>query len=77
MIDLVYIWYVDRYSFKVLFSNTPAHYLKVKVRDLEIFNVKVFLRGHIFQTIQWILFIFGMLIDTVSKFYSAISCPCH
>ena len=26
----------------VLFSNTPAHYLKVKVMDLEILNVKDF-----------------------------------
>ena len=42
LIDLVHIWYDDRYSSEVLFSNTQAHYLKVKVMDLEIFNVKVF-----------------------------------
>ena len=42
MIDLVHIWYDDRYSSKVLCSNTPAHYLKVKVMDFEIFNVKDF-----------------------------------
>ena len=42
LVDLVHIWYDDRYSSKVLFSNTPAHYLKVKVTDLEILNVKVF-----------------------------------
>ena len=42
LIDLVHIWYDDRYSSKVIFSNTPAHYLKVKVMDLAIFNVKVF-----------------------------------
>ena len=44
MIDLVHIWYDDRYSSKVLFSNTPAHYLKVRSRSwtLEIFNVKDF-----------------------------------
>ena len=35
--------------------------------DLEIFNVKVFFRD-IFETILWILFIFG------TKFYSAILC---
>ena len=50
---------------------------KIKIMDLEIFNVKVFLKAHIFQTIRWILFIFGMMIDTVSKFYSAIPCPCQ
>ena len=42
LIDLVHIWFDDRYSSKVLFSNTPAHYLKVKIMDLEIFNVKDF-----------------------------------
>ena len=42
LIDLVHIWYDDRYSSKVLFSNTLAHYLKVKVMDLEIFDVKDF-----------------------------------
>ena len=29
----VHIWYDDRYSSKVLFSNTPAHHPKVKVRS--------------------------------------------
>ena len=42
LINLVPIWYDDRYSSKVLFSNTPAQYLKVKVMNLEIVNVKVF-----------------------------------
>ena len=42
VIDLVHIWYDDRCSSKVLFSNTLAHYLKVKVMDLESLNVKVF-----------------------------------
>ena len=42
LIDLVHIWCDDRYSSKVLFSSTPAHYLKVRAMDLEIFNVKVF-----------------------------------
>ena len=37
LIELVHIWYGDRYSSKVLFSNTPAHYHKVKVMDLEKF----------------------------------------
>ena len=49
---------------------------QVKVMDLEMLNVKVFLRAHIFQTIWWILFIFGMMIDTGPKFYSAIP-PAH
>ena len=33
LIDLVHIWYDDRYSSKGLFSNTPAHYLKVRSRS--------------------------------------------
>ena len=33
LVDLVHIWYDDIYSSKVLFSNTLAHYLKVKVRS--------------------------------------------
>ena len=49
LIDLVHSWYDDRYSSKVLFSNTLLP--QVKVKDLEIFNVKVFLRAQIFQTI--------------------------
>ena len=36
----------------------------------------MFLRAHIFQTTWWILFIFGMIIDTVPKFYSTILCSC-
>ena len=40
--DLLYIWYDNRYSFKILFGNTstPAYDLKVKVTDYEIY-VKV------------------------------------
>ena len=36
--DLVYIWYDDRYRSKVLFSNTynQAYELQVKVMDLEL-----------------------------------------
>ena len=35
----------------------------------------MFLRGHIFQTVWWILFIHvvGMMIDSGPKFYSAIT----
>ena len=42
MMDLVYIWYVDRYKSKVLFTNIHNHTcdLKVKVKDLELY-VKV------------------------------------
>ena len=42
LIDLVHIWYDDRYSSEILFSNTPTYYLKVKVMDFDISNVKVF-----------------------------------
>ena len=38
LMDLVYIWYDDRYWSKILFSTipTPIHALKVKVTDLEL-----------------------------------------
>ena len=38
MIDLVYIWYANRYSSKVLFFTTSTHAydLKVNVTGLEI-----------------------------------------
>ena len=38
LMDFVHIWYDDRYSSKVLFSNTAthAHGLKVKVIDLKL-----------------------------------------
>ena len=38
MMDLVHIWYDDRYRFRVLFSDTQAHAhdLRVKVTGLEI-----------------------------------------
>ena len=40
--DLLYIWYYDRYWSKILFGTTliSAYDLKVKVTDLEIY-VKV------------------------------------
>ena len=36
--DLVYIWYDDRYWSKILFCtmSTPMHDLKVKVKDFEL-----------------------------------------
>ena len=41
--DLVHIWYDDRYRSKVSFSNTPAdaHDLKVKITDFWNFTNKV------------------------------------
>ena len=38
--DLLYIWYDSRYWFKILFgtTHTPAYDLKVKVKDLEIYD---------------------------------------
>ena len=38
LMDLVYIWYNDRYWSKILFSTIPTrmHDLKVKVTDLEL-----------------------------------------
>ena len=56
LMDLVYIWYDDRYWSKILFSTnpTPMHDLKLKVTDLELlcqyFMLK-FLGPHYFQTL--------------------------
>ena len=65
MVDLVYIWYeYIAIGPRFLFSNGPnqAYDLKVKVVDLEK-NYAIVLNTHIFQTIRWIWFIFGMMID--------------
>ena len=74
--DLLHILFDDRYRSKILFSSTHAHAydLKVKVIDLQILIVNS-LKAHIFQTIRWIWFIFGMMIDTGSEFYSMILWP--
>ena len=46
MMDLVHIWYDDRYRSKVSFSNTPthAHDLKVKFTDFEILQIKYYVK---------------------------------
>ena len=63
-------------SSKVLFSNTLAHYLKVKVRSRSwtFLMLKIF-KSSFFPN-NTIVFIFGMMIGTVPKFYSAIPSPC-
>lgn len=35
MTDLVYIWYDERYSFKVFFSSTPTHMHDLQVKVME------------------------------------------
>ena len=44
MMDLVHVWYDDRYRSKVSFSNTlpHAHDLKVKFTDFEILQIKYY-----------------------------------
>ena len=68
--DLVYIWYDDRYWSKILFSTipNPMHDLKVKVTDLGTFMLK-FLGPSCFQTLWYICFTFDMMIDADPKFY--------
>ena len=64
MMDLVHVWYDDRYWSKILHSTIPIpiHDLKVKVTD------KV-LGPHCFQTLWYICFMFDMMIDAGPKFY--------
>ena len=74
MMDLVHIWYDDRYWSKILHSTIPIpiHDLKVKVTDLELscqsFTLK-FLGPHCFQPLWYIYFMFDMMIDAGPKFY--------
>ena len=67
--DLVHVWYGDRYWSKILqgINLNPVHDLKIEVTDLE------FLGRHYFQTLWWIWFMLGMMIDTGPKFYKVPS----
>ena len=72
--DLVHVWYDDGYWSRILHSTipTPMHDRKVKVMDLELlcssFTLKI-LGPHYFQTLWWIWFMFGMMVDIGPKFY--------
>ena len=72
--DLVHVWYDDRYWSKILHStiHTPIHDLEVKVTDLKLsclsFILK-FLGPHCFQTLWYICFMFDMMIDAGPNFY--------
>ena len=81
--DLVHVWCDDRYWSKILHNAIPTsiHHFKVKVTDLELlrqsFALK-FLGPHCFQTLWWIWFMFGMMIDTGPKsLHSTIPTPIH
>ena len=85
--DLVRVWYDDRYWSKILRDTIPTcvhdlhiHDLKVKVMDFE-FHVKSFtlkfLGPQYFQTLLLISFMFGMVIDNGPKFYGTISTLVH
>ena len=69
--DLVHVWYDDRYWSKILQGTipTPVHDLMVKVTDLEFlcFTSKL-LEPHYLQTLWRIWFMFGMMIDIGPKF---------
>ena len=72
--DLVHVWYDDRYWSKILYSTIPTtkHDLKVKVTYLELscesFTLKL-LGPHCFQPLWYICFMFDMMIDAGPKFY--------
>ena len=50
MMDLVHVWYDNRYWSKILHSTipTPTYDLKVKVTDLELFMLKFYVK--VFRT---------------------------
>ena len=71
--DLVHVWFDDKYWSKISYSTirTPVHDLKVKVMDLDFFlyisfTLK-FLGPRYFQTLWSIWFIFGMMTDAGPK----------
>ena len=71
--DLVYIWYDDRYWSKILRSTipNPKHDFKVKVTDLEFLYWSLCLSFYnvcfVKPLMDW--FMFGMVIETGPKFY--------
>ena len=74
--DLVHVWYDDGYWSKILHSTIPTPYMTLRSRS-RIFMLK-FLGPHYFQTLWWIWFMFGMMIDTGLKFYAVPSTlPMH
>ena len=77
LIYLVHIWYDDIVLkfYPAIPSPLSQGLGQVKVVDLEILMLRI-LRAYIFQTVRWILFIFGMMIDTVPKFYSTMISLC-
>ena len=80
--DLVYVWYDDRHWSKILLSTIPTrmHDLKVKVTDLELLcsSLIKFLGPRYFQTLWWIWFMFGTMIDAGLKFYAVpFTSPIH
>ena len=56
-------------------SPPPIHDLKVKVTDLDLLCTLKFLGPHYLQTLSWIWFIFGVLMDTGPEFYTVPSPP--
>ena len=78
--DLVHVWCHDRYWSNILHStiHTPIHLFKVKVTDLELLSQSFafkFLGPRCFQTLWWIWFMFGVMIDTGPKIYTVPSPP--
>ena len=81
---LWWIWFMfwcdDRYWSKISHSAIPTsiHHFKIKVTDLELLCQSLalkFLGPHYFQTLWWIWFMLGMMIDTGPKFYTVPSPP--
>ena len=80
MMDSVHVRCDNRYWSRISHSVIPIsiHHFKVKVTDLELLCqsfVLMFLGPHCFQTLWWIWFMFGMMIDTGPKFYTVPSPP--
>ena len=82
--DFIHIWHDGRYRPKVFISTIPTPGVTLGSRSrtsnfhkkvsVKVFALK-FIRPHILETLWWISFIFGMMVDTGLKFLSAPSPP--
>ena len=84
LMDFIHIWHDGRYRPKVFISTIPTPGVTLGSRSrtsnfhkkvrVKVFALK-FIRPHILETLWWISFIFGMMVDIGLKFLSAPSPP--
>ena len=75
VVNLFGIWYDDRCWSKIVCSMipNPVYDFKVKVMDFRIFVLQFFTISVFSQSLQWILFIYGVMIEPCLKYYAVPS----